>query len=109
MLAPMAALIYKVCPRAEWEAAVASGVYRGSAVDQKDGFIHFSTEEQLGGTLRRHFAGQQGLLKIAFDPADLGPALRFEVSRGGALFPHLYGELPVSLARDVVEIPPVAS
>lgn len=104
-LGPMAMHIYKICPRAEWEAALADGVYRGSSVDRKDGFIHFSTEEQLDGTLRKHFAGQEGLLKIAFDPADLGPALRFEVSRGGALFPHLYGELRVSLAREVVEIP----
>ncbi len=103
----MASLIYKVCPRAEWEAAVAEGVYRGSAVDQRDGFIHFSTGEQLDDTLRRHFAGQEGLLKITFDAEDLGPALRFEVSRGGALFPHLYGGLPVSLAREVVEIPRV--
>jgi uncharacterized protein (DUF952 family) len=100
----MGTLIYKICPRAEWEAAVTAGTYRGSAVDRKDGFIHFSTAEQVGETLRRHFAGQAGLLSIEFDAADLGPALRFEPSRGGALFPHLYGDLPVSLARAVREV-----
>jgi uncharacterized protein (DUF952 family) len=100
----MGTLVYKICPRSEWEAAIATGAYRGSAVDKKDGFIHFSTAEQVAETLRRHFAGQTGLLLIEFDADDLGPALRFEVSRGGALFPHLYGDLPVSLAREVREI-----
>jgi uncharacterized protein (DUF952 family) len=100
----MGTLIYKICPRQEWEAAVATGVFRGSAVDLKDGFIHLSTAEQVDETLCRHFAGQAGLLLIELDAADLGPALRFEPSRGGALFPHLYGDLPVSLARAVREI-----
>lgn len=97
--------IYKVCPAEAWAAAVAVGVYRGSPVDVRDGFIHFSTAEQLGETLRRHFAGQRDLVRIAFDADALGPALRWEPSRGGALFPHLYGELPVSLALEVVPIP----
>ena len=102
----MGSLVYKICPRDEWEAAVADGVYRGSAIDRKDGFIHFSTEEQVSETLRRHFGGQQGLLLVGFDPADLGPALRYEMSRGRALFPHLYArELRTSLAREVREIP----
>jgi uncharacterized protein (DUF952 family) len=99
-----ARLIYKICPRAEWHAAVARGVYEGSAVDRKDGFIHFSSEAQVGETLRRHFAGQRDLLLIAVDPSALGTALRLEPSRGGALFPHLYGDLPTSLACDVREI-----
>ena len=103
--------IYKVCPAAEWHAAVAAGVFRGSAVDLRDGFIHFSTSAQLDETLRRHFAGQENLVLVEVDPADLGafaagspgggPYLRWEPSRGGDLFPHLYGELPVSLARRV--------
>jgi uncharacterized protein (DUF952 family) len=93
--------IYKVCPAAEWHAAVAAGVFRGSAVDLRDGFIHFSTSAQLDETLRRHFAGQENLVLVEVDPAELGAGLRWEPSRGGDLFPHLYGELPVSLARRV--------
>ena len=96
--------IYKICPRAQWEAAVARGVYRGSEVDRNDGFIHFSSEEQVGETLRKHFAGQRDLVLVGVDPRDLGAALRFEVSRGGALFPHLYADLPTALAREVGEI-----
>jgi uncharacterized protein (DUF952 family) len=100
----MTELVYKICLRADWERAVAEGVYRGSPVDRKDGFIHFSGAEQMAETLRRHFAGVTDLLAIGFDPADLGPALRFEPSRGGELFPHLYGDLPTSLAREVREV-----
>jgi uncharacterized protein (DUF952 family) len=99
------ALIYKICTRADWEAAVIGGVYRGSELDRRDGFIHFSTAAQFEETLRRHFAGQRDLLRIAVAPAALGPALVFEVSRGGELFPHLYGELSVSLAIEVRAIP----
>jgi uncharacterized protein (DUF952 family) len=97
-------LIYKVCPAAEWRAAVAAGAYRGSAVDLRDGFIHFSTGAQLAETLRRHFAGQRDLVLAAVDPDDLGAGLRWEPSRGGDLFPHLYGELPVALARNVTPL-----
>jgi len=98
------ALIYKICPRGEWEAAVADGVFRGSPLDRRDGFIHFSDEAQVDETLRKHFAGRRDLLLIAVDPADLGPSLRYEPSRGGQLFPHLYGDLRVSLAREVKTI-----
>jgi uncharacterized protein (DUF952 family) len=94
-------LIYKVCLASEWHDAVSVGAYRGSAVDLQDGFIHFSTGAQLAETLRRHFAGQRDLVLVAVDPKDLGARLRWEPSRGGDLFPHLYGELPVSLARTV--------
>jgi uncharacterized protein (DUF952 family) len=97
----MTTLIYKICPRAEWEAALVNGVYAGSEVDRRDGFIHFSTAAQVDETLRRHFAGQSDLVLVGVDPALLGAALRFEASRGGALFPHLYGVLPVSLAREL--------
>ncbi len=97
-------LIYKVCPAAEWHDAACAGVYRGSAVDLRDGFIHFSTGAQLAETLRRHFAGRRDLVVVAFDPDDLGAGLRWEPSRGGDLFPHLHGELPVSLARGVSPI-----
>jgi uncharacterized protein (DUF952 family) len=101
------ALIYKICRRADWEAAAIGGIYRGCEVDRRDGFIHFSTAVQVDETLRRHFAGQGDLLLIAVDPAALGPALVFEVSRGGELFPHLYGELSVSLAVEVRALPTV--
>ena len=94
-------LIYKVCAAAEWRDADSAGAYRGSAVDLRDGFIHFSTAAQLAETLRRHFAGQRDLLVLAVDPDALGDRLRWEPSRGGDLFPHLYGELPVTLARRV--------
>jgi uncharacterized protein (DUF952 family) len=94
-------LIYKVCPAAEWHDALAAGAYRGSSVDLRDGFIHFSTGAQLAETLRRHFAGQHDLVLFAVDPDDLGAGLRWEPSRGGDLFPHLYGELSVALARRV--------
>ena len=94
-------LIYKVCLAAEWDDAVVAGAYRGSAVDLRDGFIHFSTGAQLAETLRRHFAAQRDLVLVAVDPDDLGAGLHWEPSRGGDLFPHLYGELSVALARSV--------
>jgi uncharacterized protein (DUF952 family) len=105
----MAELIYKICTRAEWERAVVDGVFRGSAVDRADGFIHFSQPDQVEGTQRRHFAGQQDLLRLGVDPETLGPALRYEVSRGGALFPHLYGDLAVARVSEVIELPPLQS
>src|SRR5262245_18832950 len=97
-------LIYKACPAAEWRDAIAAGMYRGSAVDLPDAFIHFSTGAQLAETLRRHFAGQRDLVLVAIDPDALGARLRWEPSRGGDLFPHLYGDLPVFLARQVAAL-----
>lgn len=96
--------IYKVCPAAEWSGAVAAGAFRGSPVDLRDGFIHFSTGAQLAETVRRHFAGQADLVIVAVDPLRLGDRLRWEPSRGGALFPHLYGELPVAVGRIVARV-----
>ncbi len=89
------AAIYKICERAAWESAMATGTYRGSAVDARDGFIHFSSGAQLAETAARHFAGQTDLMLIAVDGDALGAALKWEVSRGGDLFPHLYGDLPM--------------
>jgi uncharacterized protein (DUF952 family) len=86
-------LILKIVPEALWRAAEAEGVFTGSPVDIADGFIHFSTAEQVGETAVRYFAGQQGLLLVAVSAAQLGAALRWEPSRGGALFPHLYAPL----------------
>jgi uncharacterized protein (DUF952 family) len=87
--------IYKICRRHEWEAAERDRVFRGSPDDQRDGFIHFSTAEHVPGTLEKYFAGESGLVLIAVDAGALGTALKWEPSRGGALFPHLYGELPL--------------
>jgi uncharacterized protein (DUF952 family) len=97
--------IYKVCGAAEWAAAQAASVYEGSADDARDGFIHFSTAEQLTATLARHFSGRDGLVLVAVEADRLGEALRWEPSRRGALFPHLYGTLPVSAALWVGPLP----
>src|SRR5260370_30616548 len=89
-------LIYHMCVREEWEVAVQSGSYAGSSQDRADGFIHFSTGDQLPQSARRHRMGQAGLVLLAVEPYVLGKALRWEPSRQGALFPHLYGTLPLS-------------
>jgi uncharacterized protein (DUF952 family) len=94
-------LIYKICPRAQWQEAERDGVFRGAPVDRADGYIHFSTGEQVRETAARHFAGQDDLVLVAVDAAALGPALKWEPSRGGALFPHLYGDLPLHAVRSV--------
>ena len=88
--------VFKLVDRASWEAAAPSGAFDGSAADARDGFIHFSTAEQVRETAARHFAGQSDLLLVAVAAASLGDALRWEPSRGGALFPHLYAPLPLS-------------
>jgi uncharacterized protein (DUF952 family) len=95
----VAATIYKICPDALWREAQSRGVFRGAAIDLQDGFIHFSTAAQVAETAARHFAGAGGLLLIAVDAEALGGALRWEPSRGGALFPHLYGTLPLDAVR----------
>lgn len=92
-------LIFKIVDAAEWRAAEGAGVFAGSAVDERDGFIHLSTEAQVRETAARHFAGRVDLFLVAFDDTGLGPALRWEKSRGGALFPHLYGALDPRQAR----------
>lgn len=98
-------VIFKVASQEEWAAAKAEGAYRGSAHDLRDGFIHFSTEDQLAGTLAKHYAGRDGLLLIAVDPASLGEALKWEPARNGDLFPHLYAPLPVAAALRVRALP----
>lgn len=90
-------LIFKIVHAAEW--AQATGAYDGSAKDRADGFLHFSTAEQLMGTLTRHYAVADDLLLVAVDTQALGPALQYEASRDGALFPHLYGALPLHAVR----------
>lgn len=87
-------LIYKIVPKGEWQKAEEQGVFGGAAIDLDDGFIHFSTAEQVGETANKHFSGQADLLLVAVDEDALDKdKLRYEKSRGGALFPHLYGKL----------------
>ena len=90
---PMRALIYKLVTAAQWGDAIAAGRFSGAPVDIADGYIHFSAAHQVRETAAKHFAGQRDLLLVAFDPATLGPALRWEASRGGDMFPHLYAPL----------------
>lgn len=92
----MSSHIYKIMEKDEWDAARACGRYTGSADDRRDGFIHFSTAAQMKVTAAKHFAGQQNLMLLALDANRLGSALKWEPSRGGDLFPHLYGPLPTS-------------
>ncbi len=87
--------IYKILPEALWAQAQDAGVFRGSEVDLSDGFIHFSTAEQAAETAAKHFAGQSNLVLLHIDADALGPMLKWEPSRGGALFPHLYAPLKI--------------
>lgn len=101
----MAAPIYHICRAEEWQAAQATGSYPGSSQDKADGFMHFSGAAQIVESAAKHRAGQTGLLLLAVDPDVLGPALKWEASRGGQLFPHLYGALAVSAVSSVHELP----
>lgn len=98
-------IIYKISDLALWNEADRAGVFTGAPVDVADGFIHFSTAGQAAETAARHFAGRSDLVLVAVDAGALGPALRHEPSRGGALFPHLYGTLPMSAVRWVKPLP----
>jgi uncharacterized protein (DUF952 family) len=91
-------LVFKIATAREWSKAMTSGMYEGSLDDRRDGFIHLSSEEQLHGTLEKHFRDKSDLVLIAFEASRLGPQLKWEQSRGGALFPHLYGHIVVSEA-----------
>ena len=99
------ALIYKIVTAQAWAAAVETGRFDGAAIDLTDGFIHFSTREQVQETAAKHFAGQDGLLLVGVAPQDLGDALVYEPSRGGQMFPHLYGPLPTALALFALPLP----
>lgn len=101
----MSEIVYKIVTEDQWREALEKGVFDGAPVDRADGFIHFSTGVQVRETARRHFAGQSDLLLIAFDGEALGPNLRFEPSRGGDLFPHLYAPLDPALALSVTPLP----
>jgi uncharacterized protein (DUF952 family) len=101
----MTELVFKLVDAAAWAAAAATGAFDGSPADARDGFIHLSTAAQVRETAARHFAGEAGLLIVAVDTAALGDALRWEPSRGGALFPHLHGSLPMTAVRWTAELP----
>ncbi len=88
-------VIYKILADDEWRAARAAGSFAGTALDRQDGYLHLSAAEQVVETARRYFTGVTGLTLLAVDEARLGDAVRWEASRGGALFPHLYAALPV--------------
>lgn len=96
--------IYKIASRPVFEASRAAGRFTGMPVDVVDGYVHFSTAAQLPETLRLHFAGQGDLVLFAVPTAGLGDALRWEPSRGGQLFPHLYGELPMRMIGEHMAI-----
>jgi uncharacterized protein (DUF952 family) len=100
-----AGLIYHICRDDEWRRAEAAGGHAGSAQDAADGFIHFSTAAQVAASAAKHRAGQPGLVLVAADPGRLGAALRWEPARGGQLFPHLYGALPLAAVVSVRALP----
>jgi uncharacterized protein (DUF952 family) len=95
----MTKTIYKICDAAAWREAERTGEFLGAPIDLADGYIHFSAADQLSETAARHFARQRDLVLVAVEADALGPALKWEPSRGGALFPHLYGALPLSAVR----------
>lgn len=97
--------IYHICRREEWEAAAERGRYEGSSQDRADGFIHFSAGDQVVESAARHRAGQSGLVLLTVDPDALGEAVKWEPSRAGRLFPHLYGPLPVAAVLRVDVLP----
>jgi uncharacterized protein (DUF952 family) len=97
--------VYKICDEADWRACEASGELPWSADDRRDGFLHLSAAQQVEGTLARHFAGREDLWLLAVDPERLpAGALRWEPSRDGQLFPHLYGPLPRSAIVDASKL-----
>jgi uncharacterized protein (DUF952 family) len=99
-------LIYKILPASLWHEAQSSGVFRGAGVDVSDGYIHFSTAQQVQETAAKHFAAQNDLVLVGVDPEALAAsALKWEPSRGGALFPHLYGDLDVKAVRWAKPLP----
>ncbi|MHB8284406.1 MAG: DUF952 domain-containing protein [Caulobacteraceae bacterium] len=97
-------LVYKIVSQTAWTAAHAAGTFNGAEIDLKDGYIHLSTADQAAETARRHFAGVEGLVLAAFETEGLA-GLKWEPSRGGDLFPHVYGALDPALATTVTPLP----
>lgn len=99
-------LIYKIVAKELWQRAEYIGHFDGSEVDIADGYIHFSTDQQLAETANKHFKGQTDLLLITIDETRISGDLRYEISRGGALFPHLYGNLLLDAVVGVTAFEP---
>jgi uncharacterized protein (DUF952 family) len=97
--------VFHICDRSAWNLAKTSGCYEGSDLDRRDGFIHFSTREQAVETAALHLSGREGLVLLEVDADALGGALKWEESRNGALFPHLYGTLPTGTVRAAHDLP----
>jgi uncharacterized protein (DUF952 family) len=97
-------MIYRIVTESEWRAAQTTGVFKGSPLDLRDGFIHFSTAKQAAETAAKHYAGQRDLLLLFVDEISLTSPLKWEISRGGQRFPHLYGTLPVISVRQVEKL-----
>ena len=97
--------VYKIVAADLWQAAEDSGVFAGAGIDLNDGFIHLSTGAQARRTAQLYFAGHDNLVLVAVDQASLGDALKYEPSRDGDLFPHLYGSLPLTAVRSVRRLP----
>jgi uncharacterized protein (DUF952 family) len=98
-------VIFKICPASLWREAESVGVFRGSELDRRDGFIHFSTAAQAVETAAKHFAGKRDLVLVSVDADALGEKLKWEPSRGGALFPHLYGDLALAAVTKAEPLP----
>ena len=98
-------LIYHLVRRADWLVATEKDSYTGTGDDLRDGFLHFSTREQVAESAARHRAGISDLLLIGVDPGALGDALKWEPSRGGQLFPHLFGDLPMNAVARIEDLP----
>lgn len=96
-------VVYKIATAAQWQAGCEAGELPWSSDDRRDGFMHLSTRAQLAVTAAKHFKGQTGLMLLAIATAALGEDLRYEPSRGGDLFPHLYG--PLAMAHVVWSVP----
>lgn len=99
---PLPDLIYHICAAEDWRAAQPAGPYRGSAAARADGFLHLSTAAQVAGSLAKHYPDPAGFVVLTVRRAALGAALKWEPSRGGALFPHVYGEIPLGAVIAVV-------
>ena len=97
-------LIYKVCNNNEWKKALEVGCYKGSEIDIKDGYIHFSTKEQLKETVDKHFKKQENLIIITFNTTDLVENIKWEPARNGDLFPHYYGFIDINFAHNIYSL-----
>jgi len=102
---PRVSFLYKIMSKQEWEKAQAQGIYEGSEVDRRDGFIHLSAAHQVRSTVQKHFSGKTDLVLISVNEDDLGPSLKWEVSRGGDLFPHIYGPLQLDATGEAAPLP----